>query len=327
MRLEALGTLLRHVRWSLAASRKGSFMPTSAEHLQSDVPIWKAPELWASAASSNTLRKKENLALSVVDGDPRISVNFHDLRLGPQRLLHGHGEYAFDQIRDLFDFGSWDAWDHQRQWVINLFRAFYGEHEDAIGTFSILAVRRPAAFRVQQDPTIVIAQSTGRIHFTRQPRLRRNHSIRIGDIRVSTEGLRFAGADNPTLRSGHMAMTVVPRQVRSSQFNFMARFEEFWWCLADPVDHRELLQQGRLPAWGERIYEGQAGRIRTSPLLNLVRISRDLTYTLLTIELDPASAEVMSIRWVRSPLAVAMLQASPVEHHAVKSALGKKPDG
>jgi hypothetical protein len=294
----------------------------SARDLEA-APIWESPKLWTAAASSTTLQQIANSALTVTDDDPKVPVNYHELRIGPQRLLHRHGQYAFDQIRDLFAFGSWDAWDGHRHWIIDLFRSFYGEHEDAIGTFSILAARRPAFLRAQQDQTIVISQSPARIHFANRPKHRRNQTIMIGDIRVSTNGLRLAGSGDPSLGSGQLAMTVVPRQVTSTRFQLSASFEEFWWCLADPSDHCELLRQGRLPAWSERIYTGRTGRVRTSPFLNLVRIGRDLTYTLLAVELDPASAEVMSLRWVRSPLAVAMLQASPVEHHALSVALRK----
>jgi hypothetical protein len=289
--------------------------------------VWDHPDWWAYASTSSSLISVTDSAVEITQDDPHLQVNVHDFRLGPQRFLHDHGQYAFDQIRDLFDFGSWDAWDYQRTWLINLFKEFYGESESAIGTFSILAARRPAFLRSQQDSSIIVSQKPSKIHFPKLAKSLGRGRLRVGDTLVCMEKLRMAGLDRPRLRDRRLAMSTVPRRVESTRLKLSLGYQEFWWCLADPEDHMQLLHQGRLPAWSERVYLGKAGRIRTSPMLNLVRIGRDLSYTILAVELDPASAEVICLRWARYPMSVALLQGSPVEHRAVRSALRKRLNG
>lgn len=284
-------------------------------------PIWEDALAWTKASAAGCLVQTENPAVQLAAGESRPPFNFHLLRFGPQRTLHTHGESVFDQIRSECDFSEWDCWDDQKRWLMELFRTFYPEDEDAIGTFSVLAARRPSAFREWQDPTITITQGVARPHYLMPVSKLGKRPLMLGDRALSTQGLRLAGASESSFRKASVAMTVVPRRVRSTRFGIDARYDEYWVCLAERTDHHQLLRDGRLPVAGENHYKWAEGRLRFTPLLNLVSISRTLMYTILTAELHPVSAEVLSLRWARYPLAVAMLQASPVEHFAVQQAL------
>ncbi len=58
-------------------------------------------------------------------------------------------------------------------------------------------------------------------------------------------------------------------------------------------------------------------------MLNLVKISRDLLWhQFLVVEIDPNSGFILSLRWIRAPLSVALL-SSPSEHHGVHQALSR----
>lgn len=284
-------------------------------------PIWRDRELFTRAGASVRIAVQEHTAVRLGADEAAPPFNFCAARLGSQRNLHDIGQVVFDQIRADCDFGSWDCWDDQRVWFVELIRQFFPEHEESIGVCSVLAARRPAWCRTQQDPTIAISQGVARPHFLHSVRKIPGRRLTLGDKQLPMRGLRLAGMSEHVFRKAKLTMTVVPRRVVSSRFQIDSRYEEFWVTLANPADHREALQQGKLPVAGESFYQWGHGRIRCSPLVNLIGISRSLMYSVLAIELHPVSAEVLSLRWSRYPLSVAMVQASPVEHYAIQQAL------
>ena len=284
-------------------------------------PIWEDHGSFMRASVANRVVTTEHEAVNLTAEEYRPPSNFHHMRFGPQTHLHGLGLSVFDQVRRDCDFGSWDCWDDQRTWLMNLFRMFFPEDEESIGACSVLSARRPAWCRTSQDPTITITQGLARPHFVRSVSKLDKHPLALGDRLIPTEGLRLAGMSEHAFRKAKVAMTVVPRRARSTRFGIDSRYDEYWVCLANPADHQELLRSGCLPIAGERYYQWGEGRLRYSPLVNLVSISRHLIYSVLAVELHPVSAEVLSLRWTRYPLAVAMLQASPIQHYAIQQAL------
>lgn len=282
--------------------------------------VWEHGELFTAAAARGQLITVQQPALQTRLDDPRFRLNLHDLRLGPQRLLRNHGLYLFDQIRRELDFGEWDYWDCQREWLCDVFRTVFPADEEAIGTFSFLSARRPAMFREQQDATIRVVQAPARSHFLRRAADLARRPLRIGDLQLPTKGLRMASDGERARRTNRVAMTVVPRQVISTKHGFSHHYEEFWYCLADR-EQQDLLTAGRIPAVAGSAYRPLAVRVRTSPMLNLVRITRNLKYNILMIEIQPETGEILTLRWARLPLAAALLNSSPVEHQSVQHAL------
>ncbi len=286
-------------------------------------PIWRDGALFARASVADRIVCREHLSVQLAVGESRPPFNFHQLWLGQQKHLHQMGLRVFDQVRADCDFGAWDCWDEQRGWLSNLFREFFPENEEAIGVCSVLASRRPAWCRTQQDPTISITQGVARPYYLRGVSQLGKAALTLGDRRIPTVGMRMAGMSERSFRKSKITMTVVPRRAKSTRHGLNSSYDEYWICLADPVDHADLLRQGRLPVAGEAFYHWGEGRIRVSPIVNLIAISRTLMYSVLAVELHPVSAEVLSIRWTRYPLSVAMLQASPIQHYAIQQALSQ----
>lgn len=319
------------LRWGLGLLA-GRIVGSSLDQLQCDAmcngsspadergPVWNHGEWFASAAASAKLVTIQRSALQTSLEDPRVQLNLHELRLGQQQLLRDHGSYLFDQIRQELGFGEWDHWDCHREWLAEVFRTVFPAGEEAIGTFSFLSARRPATFREQQDQTVKVAQGVARPKFMRRAVDLARRPLMVGDLRLPTKGLRFACDTDQARRTSRVAMTVVPRHVVSTKYGFSHHYEEFWYCLAD-AEQRDLLTAGRVPAVAGTAYRPLAVRIRTSPILNLVRITRTLKYNWLGIEIQPETGEILTLRWGRLPLAAALLNSSPVEHESVQRAL------
>ena len=277
-------------------------------------PVWQQPALWTKAAAAGRILPAEDEAVRITAADRRLSVNCHQLLLGPQKLLAGRGRYVFDRVRSEFDFGAWDFWEKQRDWLLNTFRTVYPADEGAIGTLTFFSARRPSGVRHQQDPGVRVTQGAGRVHYMRREANLFRAPLPVGDLRLATRGLRFACASETARRRSRVAMMVVPRRVLSDRFGMAGSYQEFWYCLAEPGVDDQRLKRGEIPAHpAVQSRDGAAG-IRYGPMLNLVRISRRLLFTWLAVEIHPESAEVISLRWGRMPLSVALLNSSPVVH-------------
>ena len=56
-------------------------------------PVWQQPALWTKAAAAGRILPAEDEAVRITAADRRLSVNCHQLLLGPQKLLAGRGRY------------------------------------------------------------------------------------------------------------------------------------------------------------------------------------------------------------------------------------------
>ena len=289
-------------------------------------PVWEHPEWLENAATRDKLISSQNTALKTEFGDPRVRVNFHDFRLGPQKLLRNHGRHVFEQVRSEFDLGTYDYWDCHRKWLTAMFRAVFPKDEEWIGTFAVLSARRPAMFREQQVADVRVTQDVAIPHFMGKFADQKEPFIKLGDIRVPTKGLRLAYDSITGRRTAELATIRVPRRVQASSFGIDERYDEFWMCLANRGEEN-YLREGKIPAVATNAYQPGHVRVRTCPLLTLVRLTRSMSYCFLVVEVHPESGEILSIRWCRMPFSVAMLNASPVEHDAVRAALQAQADG
>jgi hypothetical protein len=279
--------------------------------------LWMMPRLWEEQAARGQLTTIEREAVAL-EPQERLRNNFYRLMLAPQALLHQRGRYVFELIRREFQFGEFDFWDCQRGWLRQLFRKVFPARGECLGTVSILAARRPAAFREQQDASIQISQAAGRTSFSGAGIMPQRFAI--GDLRFSASGLRWAlPSAEPSGKIG-LAATVIPRQLRSTRFNLERTYEEFWYCLAQP-EYQAILDQGRLPGVDPADYTYPAIRLRPTILLNLVRFTRSMWQTVVVVEIHPWSGEVLSLRWSRNLISAATLSMSPVEHMALCQAL------
>lgn len=317
------------VRLVAGRSCAGRRFPMKHHHLAlpNGRPVWEQPKLWEQAASVESLLVEENNALQLKPSDPIVKTNCHALHLGPQRLLHAKAADFFHEIRTLCEFDEWCYWDNQQDWLDLKFRTFFPEKSEEVGWVSVLMARRPAQFREQQDPTIKVTQEKR----ARPWPVRAAKYLECAPLELSldstlfsipTKGLLFACESDRVLRKGQVFATRVLRKIHSTRFGIVKNYEEVWVCVAQAGEDEDRLERGHIPAVPESLYRDRAIQVRTTPILNQVKIDiRAMSYTVDAIEIDPRSGRILSMRRNQTPLKAALLLSSPVEHIAVCEAL------
>ncbi len=279
-------------------------------------------DLWTRISGCGRLLDAENEAVKVLDGDPRIPVNYHSIRLGSHALLHSKGKKLLGEVKRDFGFGHWDFWGINSKWLANELRQRYSKTGEEVGWITKTPVRRPPSLRHLQDTDLHMEQEKARIYFLcTEPEMVHRHSI----LPFPTRGLRFACKESSEAqrRKQSLVMLVVPRRVCHARFGVDYRYKETWFCLGRQGEDDSRLVRGEIPAAPDEAYQGDAFRIRTNPIVNLTRVSRGLWVDNCGIELDPLSGEVLSIRLFRMPLKEALLSGAPVEYQGMHDASSK----
>jgi hypothetical protein len=284
-------------------------------------PGWAGGPFWTRVAGTDEVVGSEQAALTVGPDEPPLRVNYHALHLGQQCQLHEAGASASEVIGTEFGLKSSAVWTPQQEWMDAVFRAFFPPLCPFPGWWSVLSARRPAQFRQEQDSGVRIDQFPARAYPLRRAAvLERKGPLNFGDLRIPVAGLRLGVHPDAEPKKTRLVMTVVPRLVEAPRLGLRAHYDEAWLCLADPVADAGRLAAGQVPAIPPSAYSGSAVRVRETRLLNLVRVGGDRWSTTLAIELEPASAEVLSIRRIRMPVAAALMGSSPVERVGLEAA-------
>jgi len=287
--------------------------------------VWEHAELLERVAAKEKLFSIEHEAVHLRETDPKPNSNFHELCFGSFALLRERADYAYHKICRECDLGGYDFWSQQREWVRAMFRAFFGRN-DGLGWFSILTARRPATLRVIDDPTLVHAQGTAQFQARRRYENLEKRPLEIGGIQVPMRGLRWASHPDAPRRRARLTQVTVPRHVSSNRFSVEnGYYEEQWYTLAQPGDDDVWLRKGRIPALGPRPYLKELVAVRTTIMLAFIEVSLSSSpwQSVFVVEIHPESGEVLSLRWDRSPLAIALLNDAPVDHQAICELLRK----
>jgi hypothetical protein len=344
------GTLagLAHVLVSMG--KRSSNVPVSQKGTMSRLidpndprmPIWDFPQLLEMAAAAGRIVRVRNVAVALTPADSPFAkaiTNYHSLLLGPQGRLLDEAAYIFDAVANQFDFDRYSTWARQRSWFSDLFRAFYPVGEQAIGFITVTPMRRPAILpRDQKDAGVrVWHPHPPEIAYTEPECVRAMEAIlmdegalRAGTFELPLDGLELMCAFDSKEADNRIAKIKVVRGMETKRFGFTEYYRETWLCRARPGpdgDERRL-QVGHIPAVAEGFYQGRGQLLRTSPIVNLLKIDSRLNdrrenLEYLGIEIDPVSGGVLSVRWSRMSLANFLLAASPVEHKGLSQVFGK----
>jgi len=293
-------------------------------------PVWECHELLKKAAAGNYLHEASNEAIRVLAGDPPHIVknqsNYHTLVLGPQGLLHDEAEEFVRRIQSQFDFDANSVWRERAGSIAGIIRSYYPEGGQELGVLSLMPMRRPAPFRIDQERgTQVVSVTRPRVDFYSRKFERVVESFPLGGLTerfdLPLAGLAFACSAGTHPAENRLTRLLVRRRIRAAAFGLppdQEYYRETWLCQACRGKDEARLLRGQIPAISPNRYVGITARVRASPILHLVKINIDQQrFHWLGMELDAqAGGLIFSVRHGSMPLSVAVLTASPVEHIA-----------
>jgi len=291
-------------------------------------PAWRRV-LWERIAAGFRPQRVEREAVKLLPGDPRVRENYHGLVLGDLPRVGCLAREFFSLIRENCDFDSFDQWDRQREWLEAVFRDFFRGGSGEVGWASLATIRRPAQFRDLQDRRVQILQHRGAAcprpvrearYLGRAPLLL---PLAAGEFTFPTKRLHFSYETEAVRRRGHVFAVYVPRSVHAPEFGVNAvHYREVWVCPGHPGEDEERLRNGHIPAVPEAYYRDGIARLRTVPILNLVKVNIvSQMFKVLPVEIDPRDGGVLSVRGNETSLAAGLLASGSAETLAVAEAL------
>jgi hypothetical protein len=303
-------------------------------------PVWERPDLLAATTTGSALLDTSNEVIRPLAGDPPVvysHTNYHTLFLGPQRLLHDEAGEFVRRVQGQFDFDANSPWQERRGMIEGLIRSFFPEDSQGLGTLSITPMRRPAPYRAEDDRRIqVTSPNPSRFAFVNDKKIHRrwDPKVRLGGwegcFHLPLAGLPFACAAGSRTADNRLAKIMVQRQLRATGFRLQPgqeHYRETWLCQACPGADDARLSRGHIPAIPLDSCRGNALRVRTTPILTLLKIDLAAPVPwcqMLAIEMDAAAGGLfLSVRHSSLPWSVLLLVSSSVEHIGVCQTLRK----
>lgn len=260
---------------------------------------------------------------------PGRGVNHHFLRAGHPRVLAESWRDFFVRVRDVYGFTSEEDWPEQEIGFEDLFRGFFGWREvrAQFGWVSLITTQRPQHLRSMEDSRIRVTTP----------------NILVGATVSSGAPLKLAGsyphvpdgflfhrgdrAERRTLRqSDLLRLFDAPELIGQKRTLIEGRYVP---CVVGDEDDA-VLKAGRIPSMGSAYYANgfQFGR---TGYLNLTIVAMptrgDCKVLNNTLEIDPISGRIVSIRSFEAPVALGLIGASVVEHFALCECLDQLLDG
>jgi hypothetical protein len=299
-------------------------------------PAWECSDLLKKAAARGAWDDSDNEIIRPMAGDPIVVLthsNRQTLYLGPQWLMNKKAADIVSFVQRWCEFDKCSEWYLGRGSIEGLIRSFYPEGGQGLATVSLTPMRRPIQFRAEDDRrTEVTSNGPARLRFLPQQQINRrwDPKIRLGvwdkhitPFSLPLAGLPFACSHGSRPVDNRWVQVFVHRLANTTGFRLRPDQEHFpyketWVCLACPGTDVARLSQGQTPAAAPDSYQGDSARVRTSPILTLLKI--DLAKAIpwcqmLAMEIDASKGGlILSIRHCSVPWSVQLLISSSVEH-------------
>ena len=296
--------------------------------------IWQQYEILSRAAASDDQASEyvENEAIILANGEskPLYSgsdkfVNRHFLICGTTSALSDDWENIADKVAEAYGFTVEDDWCQQYDGLETLFRLFFKQDKTSLfGWVSLLCAHRPQPLRHLEDARIDI-QTVGT--FVGASGLRPRAVLNMAGVQCRPN-LFLYKVDGP-LHKNRIRSTVFKRRLSVPDFNLPTiGFEEWRYLPAIDGDHENILLQSRTPSMGAEFYRDNLA-LRTTGFFNLCRVLQRKSATGVhqlylqdnTLEIDPDSGRIITIRGYEIPLYAGILGASVVEHVGLATAI------
>ena len=245
----------------------------------------------------------------------RSATNHFFMRAGHPRVLSECWMDVFIEVGKVFRFTNEHDWGRQRLGFESLFRGFFESTADRsqCGWVSLITMQRPQHLRSVEDSRIRIE----------------NRSVTLGRSFGLHDCVMMAGMHEPVpvefaFRTGRRSSKIKLRRVEIHRAlhapSFLDRDRRLIeWRFVPSVDgeDEDILRSGRVPANVISPLNREIG-LGTNGYLNLVKVALSSNGTGLvmnsTLELSPESGRVVSMRAFETPVEVALLSISAVEH-------------
>jgi hypothetical protein len=247
-------------------------------------------------------------------------LNTHFLRAGTRRTLAEAtaANDIFIEVGRLI--GRTSDWLKQKKFIEFLFASYFGQSSDELGWVSFLTLRRPQPLRTWEDPKVRIVPALDRPQMHVSPKdYSLEAELRINDVEVDFADARFAFSQ--TRRQPKIRRVDFSKVVESPYPT--KRLNEWWYAPITRNSDVEVLANRRIPAlFDEGYYDHKESEgLGKSHLLNLVKLTSDGRAMDCTLEIQPQTGLILSIRGYDTSLPTLLVTASTVEERALIDAL------
>lgn len=242
------------------------------------------------------------------------SKNHFFMRVGHPRVLAERWEEFYTEVRNVYGFSREDDWTRQRFGFANLCQSFFGSMavRAHIGWVSLITMQRPQQLRNWEDSRINI----------------RTHEILVGASQLSHEsvllssgvqqrgsGFCFKHRDDKNV--GSLRYVEFHRKISSALLPKDQLLIEWRYVPSIDDDDKQIIKAGRIPSMIPQYSPGEV-RLGKNGYLNLAMATLAVNGRCLllnnTLEIDPGSGRIVTIRAFESTVNAALLASSVVEH-------------
>lgn len=246
-------------------------------------------------------------------------VNHHFLRAGHPRILADSWNDFFIQVGKVYDFTSEEDWQEQEVGFQDLFRGFFSSRgvRGQFAWVSLITTQRPQHLRSLEDSRIKVTTPLVLVGSAMAP----GERLRVaGAYEFSPDDFLFHRGDRATrrgLRQSHLHRVFDAPELIGRKRNLI---EKRYVPSIDGDEDEPVLKAGRIPSLGTDYY-ANGFRFGRTGYLNLTMVSLpesgDCVVMNNTLEIDPQSGRIVSIRFFSAPVALGLIGASVVEHVAL----------
>ncbi len=256
-------------------------------------------------------------------------VNHYFMRAGSAQRLADCWQDFFDEVDRIYGFSDFHDWGRQRNGLQSLFRKFFNQRRMDIvfGWVALLTMQRPQHLRCWEDSRITLSSSICKTSHGKLGLLLKQ-PVGLTRLRFRPDRLLFA-YDGLQYKQRCRSLTFRRQLSVEGISNNPTYFSERRFVMALDGKHDEILASGKTPAvlLNRRT---SCDTIGVNGYLNLVAITQDSSgqfkFCNNTLEIDPVSGRIATIRCFEVPMWVGLLSASVVEHEVLSKLLSSVGD-
>lgn len=229
---------------------------------------------------------------------PELPDDIHQIRLGSQEALKASALDIFWTIKRMCHYSRSSEWTKLWPLINYLVNNFFSSEDYALGLYEVCARRKTPTARQRPEGIIFSEETREQPDYTFPCYRLKRRRVEVAGLQLPGDLLRMAYSDGASTRGVRWTQAAV-RKTLGGQANTI--WNEYKYFLANrDNDDGAIRQQNIIPAVHAMTPEGSTERL--TPMFSLTRFHRNWSFgpltrvRVLTVELHPESAQILSIR-------------------------------